>query len=153
LTRRNSRKCFSESTSIASRSSAATGTSNTVANVRIFLQIQRPAEPPKKCWSIPLEGMDDLGMENFERIRAQLLDEKMMNTSERICRIHVRNDGPSLEGVQTEFIMRKTSPEQTEWKAMIEGLKAIFSKSPSALGLVKLQATLDVEGGDVVVID
>jgi hypothetical protein len=152
MTRRNQRKCFSTSTNTTSRSSTATGASNTVANVRIFLQIQRPAEPPKKCWSVPLEGMDDLGMENFERIRAQLLDEKVLKTSERICRIHVRNDGPALEGVQTEFIMRKTSSEQTEWRAMIEGLKAIFSKSPSALGLVKLQATLDVEGGDVVVV-
>lgn len=92
-------------------------------------------------------------MASFERLRTQLLEEKVLKASERICRIHVRDDGPSLEGVQTEFIMRRTGPEQTEWKAMIEGLKTICLENSSGLKSVKLRATLDVEGGDVVVID
>jgi hypothetical protein len=88
---------------------AAKSASNIVAKIRIFLEIQRPSEPLKRCWSIPLEGMDDLGMETFERLRTQLLDENSLETSERICRIHIRNDGPPLEGVQTEFIMEGQS--------------------------------------------
>lgn len=108
--------------------------------MQIFLKIQRPDELLKNCWSITLEGMDGVGMENFERLRAQFLEEKVLKTSERISRIHVRDDGPSLKGVQTEFVMRRTSLGQTEWKAMIEGLKKIFVESPSALRSVKLQA-------------
>lgn len=48
-------------------------------------------------------------METFERLRTQLLDDNSLETSERICRIHIRNDGPPLEGVQTEFIMEGQS--------------------------------------------
>jgi hypothetical protein len=93
-----------------------------------------------------------------ERLRKQLLDGGALNTNERVVRAHVRPEppntnyvGPSVQDVQTEFIML-ADREQTDWKAMVEGLETFYAKDSDAVSL-KLRATLVVKVKEVVVID
>jgi hypothetical protein len=126
-----------------------TGTANPLAKVRVFLEVQRPVGPPKKCWSIPVEEMDVF---TGDRVRTRLQKFKLLKDSERVLLVHIRPDdgGRSVQGVgvETTFIMPWDSPEQPDWEGMLDGLKTFYSTYPTALDL-KLRATLEVEAEEV----
>jgi hypothetical protein len=86
------------------------------------------------------------------------LDGGALKINERVVGAHVRPEppnanyaGPSVQDVQTEFIML-VNREQADWKAMIGGLETLYAKDPEAVGL-KLRTTLIVKAEEVVVID
>ena len=120
---------------------------NPLSNVRVFLEVQRPTGPPKNCWSIPVEEMDIF---TGERVRTRLLRFKLLRENEKILMAHIRpnDDGDSVQGVETSFVMPWDCPEQPDWEQMLEGLKAFYSSHPPALGL-KLRATLEVGDEEV----
>jgi hypothetical protein len=125
------------------------GSLSALPKVWVFLEIQRPTGPPKKCWSILVEEMDIF---TGQRVRSQLLKFKQLRDSEKVLMVHVRQDDGSMSfqcpGVETTFIMLGDRPKQRDWEAMLKGLRTYYSTYPEALDL-NLRATLEVEDKEV----
>ena len=125
-----------------------TCSSNPLAKVQIFLEVQRSTGAPKKCWSIPVEEMDIF---TGELVRTRLQKFKLLQDNEKVLLVHVRPEdgGRSIQGlgVETTFIMPWDCPEQKDWDGMLEGLKDFYAEYPTALDL-KLRATLEVEADE-----